>query len=130
MNYKLARHICVKGIFSLLPFVSLMTTLRKLGNLLSQSVAVIEATYSKRSHSPPSLDDPYTPESDAAHQDPAVLQAATIASAAASQPQLLVRPAKATLSFYAMEVRLSVYLVSDISFKTCIENISSLPQWH
>lgn len=83
-----------------------MTALRKLVDLLSQSVDVIEVAYSKRGHSPPSLDDPYTPESDTAYQDPAVLQAATIASAAVSQLQLLVRPAKSTLSFYAMEVRI------------------------
>lgn len=84
----------------------MVTALRKLVDVLSQSVDVIEAGYSKRGHSPPSLDDIYTPESDAAYQDPSVLQASTIASAAASQLQLLVRPAKATLSFYAMEVRI------------------------
>lgn len=83
-----------------------MTSLRKLVDLLSQSVDIIEAAYSKRGHSPTSLDEIYTPESDAAYQDPAVLQASTIASAAATQLQLLVRPAKATLSFYAMEVRI------------------------
>lgn len=82
-----------------------MTTLRKLVDLLSQSVDVIEKSYSQRGLSLPSLDDPYTPDSDAVYQDTAVLQAATLASAAASQLQLLMRPAKATLTLYAIEVR-------------------------
>lgn len=82
-----------------------MTTLRKLVDLLSQSVDVIEKSYSQRGLSLPSLDDPYTPDSDAVYQDTVVLQAATLASAAASQLQLLMRPAKATLTLYAIEVR-------------------------
>lgn len=100
-----------------------MTTLRKLVDIISQSVDAIEASCSQRGITLPPLDEPYTPESDGAYTDPAVLQAAMMACAAASQLSLLVRPAKASLSLYAVEVcKLSIRLFrspSHDSFQFC-----------
>lgn len=103
-----------------------MTTLRKLVDIISQSVDAIEASCSQRGITLPPLDEPYTPVSDGAYTDPAVLQAAMMACAAASQLSLLVRPAKASLSLYAVEVRkLVIWLLRSLS-----HDLSSLAVLH
>ena len=82
-----------------------VTTAEKLSALLS----LLTSSISTLTASPlPSLDVPYTPASDAPFADPRVLQAATLACAAARQIEVLVRPAKATLSELERSVELLV----------------------
>ena len=80
-----------------------VTTAEKLSALLSLLTSSI-STLTAGPVPLPSLDVPYTPASDAPFADPRVLQAATLACAAARQIEVLVRPAKATLSELTIQV--------------------------
>ena len=83
-----------------------MSDLRKLVDLLSQSVDTIEASCAARGVSLPSLNGPYSAAPEEAYKDPKVLEAASLVCAAANQLSLSVRPAKATLAMYILQVRI------------------------
>ena len=81
-----------------------MSDLRKLVELLSQSVDAIEASCAARGVPLPSLNGPYSAAPEEAYKDPKVLEAASLVCAASNQLSLSVRPAKATLAMYILQV--------------------------
>ncbi|KAI5119287.1 hypothetical protein M0805_008066 [Coniferiporia weirii] len=69
-----------------------MDELKALAKLINDSVKRIEESCSARNVAFPPLSEPFSPESEAARMDPAVLQASTDIVAAAAQLTALVRP--------------------------------------
>ena len=81
-----------------------MDQLKALAKLVNDSVAEIEKSCIARNVIFPSLSEPFTPESEAARADHAVIEAAGIITAAASQLIALVRPAPLTLFMRSIQV--------------------------
>lgn len=81
-----------------------MDELKALAKLVYDSVEEIEKSCKARDVSFPPLSEPFTPESEAARADVAVIQAAGNITAAASQLISLVRPAPLTLFMRSIQV--------------------------
>ena len=81
-----------------------MDELKALVKLVSDSVDRIEKSCKARNVAFPSLAGTYSPESEAARLDPAVLQAAADISAATAQLSALVRPPPLTLITISRQV--------------------------
>lgn len=93
-----------------------MDQLKALAKLVNDSVAEIEKSCTARNVVFPSLSEPFTPESEAARADLAVVEAAGVITAAASQLIALVRPAPLTLFMRSIQVSHVILLRMHIAF--------------
>lgn len=80
-------------------------------NLISESANKVERNCAQRGVDLPTLDDPFTPESELPRLDPDVLEATSLIVTAAAQLIALVRPAPATIVKTVMQVRRLIYLL-------------------
>ncbi|KAF8181637.1 S-adenosyl-L-methionine-dependent methyltransferase [Pholiota molesta] len=82
-------------------------TLRSLAALISDSISAIEQTCTAKNVEIPSLNDPFSPQTEAPLMDPAIAEAASIIIAAASQLIAMVRPAPMSLLTTSMQFHVS-----------------------
>ncbi|KII89667.1 hypothetical protein PLICRDRAFT_559932 [Plicaturopsis crispa FD-325 SS-3] len=82
-------------------------TLRSLIQLMSDSVANIEVNCAQRGVQLPSLDEPFSADSEAPRSDPSIAEAASIAIAAAAQLIAILRPAPVTLLTTSFQMHVS-----------------------
>ncbi|KII87317.1 hypothetical protein PLICRDRAFT_699701 [Plicaturopsis crispa FD-325 SS-3] len=85
-------------------------TMLSLVNLISESANKIERNCAQRGVDLPTLDDPFTPESELPRLDPDVLEATSLIVTAAAQLIALVRPAPATIVKTVMQYQVSTAL--------------------
>ncbi|KAF9471449.1 S-adenosyl-L-methionine-dependent methyltransferase [Pholiota conissans] len=82
-------------------------TLRSLASLITDSISKIELACATKNVKLPSLDEPFSPQSEAPLMNPEISEAASIIIAAASQLIATVRPAPMGLLTTAMQFHLS-----------------------
>lgn len=80
------------------------STLRALANLIVQQVDLIESTCVEKGLSLPSVDERFSPQAETARNDPRILRAVTLLSAAANEIALVARPPQATVLMKALGV--------------------------
>ncbi|KII89666.1 hypothetical protein PLICRDRAFT_108610 [Plicaturopsis crispa FD-325 SS-3] len=83
------------------------TTMASLAKLISESVTKIETNCAQRGVQLPTLDDPFSPESEAPRNDPEILDATAKIVAAAAQLIALVRPAPSSLVTASLQMHVS-----------------------
>ncbi|KII89673.1 hypothetical protein PLICRDRAFT_560195 [Plicaturopsis crispa FD-325 SS-3] len=83
------------------------TTMYTLAKLISDSVSKIDSACQKRGVQLPTLDDPFTPESESPRNDPDISEAASDIIAAAAHLIAIVRPAPITLITTGLQMHIS-----------------------
>ena len=85
--------------------------LRALADLIVQQVDIIEATCAEQNFDLPSLDQPFTPESEVARNDVRISKATTLLNSAANQIGLETRPAGESVLMRALGVSTFVFII-------------------
>ena len=85
--------------------------LRALADLIVQQVDIIEATCAEQNVDLPSLDQPFSPESEVARNDVRISKAITLLNSAANQIGLETRPAGESVLMRALGVSTFISII-------------------